>query len=224
MTLGGWMKDYVFYPLSLSKAANKLGKKTRKWFGNQTGKMIPTFLAMFVTFMLVGIWHGAETKYIAYGFWNAGIISSSILLEPVYKKMAAFCHINTQSKGWQLFSMLRTFLICSIGRFFPRCDSLRMALVMIKSSFTVWNPEIFTNGTFSNIGLTSKDWKLLGLMMIVLLIVGIVQERGVKIRDRVAAMPVPVRWSFYIAAFMLLALCGMYGPGYSAASFVYQQF
>lgn len=224
MTLGGWMKDYVFYPLSLSKAANKLGKKTRKWFGNQTGKMIPTFLAMFVTFMLVGIWHGAETKYIAYGFWNAGIISSSILLEPVYKKMAAFCHINTQSKGWQLFSMLRTFLICSIGRFFPRCDSLRMALVMIKSSFTVWNPEIFTNGTFSNIGLTNKDWKLLGLMMIVLLIVGIVQERGVKIRDRVAAMPIPVRWSFYIAAFLLLALCGMYGPGYSAASFVYQQF
>lgn len=224
MTLGGWMKDYVFYPLSLSKAANKLGKKTRKWFGNQTGKMIPTFLAMFVTFMLVGIWHGAEWKYIAYGFWNAGIISSSILLEPVYKKMAVTCHINTESKGWQLFSMLRTFLICSIGRFFPRCNGLRSGLTMIKSSFTVWNPEVLWSGMFLEMGLTVKDWILLGLMMIVLLLVGILQERGVRIRDSVARLPISVRWSFYIAAIMLLVLCGMYGPGYSAAAFVYQQF
>lgn len=224
MTLGGWMKDYVFYPLSLSKAANRLGKKTRRWFGNQTGKMIPTFLAMFVTFMLVGIWHGAEWKYIAYGFWNAGIISGSILLEPVYKKMAGFCHINTESKGWQLFSMLRTFCLCSIGRFFPRSNSLHEALVMIKSSFTVWNPEIFTDGSFLNFGLTIKDWKLLGLMMLFLLLIGILQERGIRIRDRVAQLPIPLRWSFYIAAVLLLALCGMYGPGYSAASFVYQQY
>lgn len=224
MTLGAWMKDYVFYPLSLSKAANKLGKKTRKWFGNQIGKMIPTFIASFVTFMLVGIWHGAEWKYIAYGFWNAGIISASTLLEPVYKKMAETCHVNRESKGWALVCMVRTFFLCSIGRFFPRCLSLRSGLTMIKSSFTVWNPEIFVDGTFLNFGLTRKDYLVIAIMIVILLIVGILQERGMKMRDRIALLPIPVRWTIYIGAIMLLVLCGMYGPGYSAASFVYQQF
>ena len=66
------MRDYVFYPISLSAAFSRLGKRTRKWFGTQTGKMIPTFLAMFITFLLVGIWHGAEWKYVAYGLWKRG--------------------------------------------------------------------------------------------------------------------------------------------------------
>ena len=64
ITLGSWMKDYVLYPISLSKAFAKLGKKTRKWFGNYWGKQIPTCIAMGIVFLLVGIWHGASWKYI----------------------------------------------------------------------------------------------------------------------------------------------------------------
>lgn len=30
VTLGEWMKDYIFYPFSLSKAFNKIGKFTKK--------------------------------------------------------------------------------------------------------------------------------------------------------------------------------------------------
>lgn len=224
ITLGSWMRDYVFYPVSLSKRFSRLGKKTRKWFGNQTGKMIPTFLAMFLTFMLVGIWHGAAWKYVAYGFWNAAIISASILLEPVYKKAADFCHINTESTAWKLFSMVRTFLLCSLGRFFSRGLSLRSALTMMKSFFTVWNPEVLTNGTFLTMGLTGRDWLVVFFMLLVLLIIGLIQERGVRIRESLARSPLVIRWAFYMGAVIFLLLFGMYGPGYSAAEFVYQQF
>lgn len=82
ITLGSWMKDYVFYPLSLSKQFSKLGKATRKVLGNYIGKKLPTFLSMFIVFMLVGVWHGSSWKYVGYGLWNAVIIVSSILLEP----------------------------------------------------------------------------------------------------------------------------------------------
>ncbi|MDY3250084.1 MAG: MBOAT family O-acyltransferase [Candidatus Choladocola sp.] len=224
ITLGAWMRDYVFYPVSLSKRFSRLGKKTKKWFGNQTGKMIPTFLAMFLTFMLVGIWHGAAWKYVAYGFWNAVIISSSILLEPLYQKMAEKCHIDVTSGGWRVFQMVRTFFLCSLGRMFSRGLSLRAALVMMKSFFTVWNPQVLTDGTFLKMGLTVRDWILVFVLLLVLLIVGVFQERGIKIRESVAKYPLAVRWTVYIGAFLLLLLFGMYGPGYSSAEFVYQQF
>ena len=31
---------------------------------------------------------------------------------PVYKKMAAKCHINTNSRGWKVWQIIRTFIFC----------------------------------------------------------------------------------------------------------------
>ena len=64
------MKDYIFYPLSLSKLSGNIGKKARLLFGSSIGKKIPSFIAMFIVYFLVGFWHGAEWKYIFYGIWN----------------------------------------------------------------------------------------------------------------------------------------------------------
>ena len=186
--------------------------------------MIPTFLAMFITFLLVGIWHGAEWKYVGYGLWNAVIISSSILLEPLYKKAAQKLHIHTEGAGWKFFQMLRTFFLVSLGRFFSGAISLGSALTMMKSAFTVWNPEIFTDGTLLSFGLGKKDYLFMLLLTLFIFGVGVYQERGGKVRERVSQWKLPLRWAFYLGAILMLVLFGHYGPGYSAAEFVYQQF
>ncbi len=224
ISLGEWMRDYVFYPISLSKAFGRLGKKTKKWFGHKTGKVIPTYLATFITFMLVGIWQGTELKYVGYGFWNASIIAGSLLLKPAYAKARDFFHINAKSWYWKLFCMIRTFFLCSLGRFFSGGLSLRSALVMMKSFFTVWNPQVLINGTFLNMGLTKRDWCVVLAMLIILLIVGIMQERGIRVRSSVAALPLPARWLIYIGAIVFLVLLGRYGPDFASADFIYQQF
>ncbi|MFR2510900.1 MAG: MBOAT family O-acyltransferase [Lachnospira eligens] len=90
ITLGTWMKDYVFYPFSLSKAMNKLGKffkkhsKTR--FGKYMAKALPISLADLLIFFIVGVWHGAAWKYIVYGMYNGIIMSFSSIMAPVMKK------------------------------------------------------------------------------------------------------------------------------------------
>ena len=38
ITLGAWMKDYIFYPMSLSKGMNKISKWGRKHIGNFIGE------------------------------------------------------------------------------------------------------------------------------------------------------------------------------------------
>ena len=81
---------------------------------------MPAFLASFIVYLLVGIWHGPEWKYLAYGVWNGMIIMISILLVNVYAKMRSVCGIRETAFTWRAFQMFRTFILMSMGRFFSR--------------------------------------------------------------------------------------------------------
>ncbi len=136
MTLGAWMKDYVFYPLSLSKAFTKLGRGSRKVFGPNVGKKIPSLLAMFIVFLLVGFWHGSSWKYVAFGLWNSLFIMSGILLQNFYQRARQKLGIREESVLLNVFRMIRTFVIVTIGRFFTFSGSLMAALSMLKRFLT----------------------------------------------------------------------------------------
>lgn len=224
ITLGSWMRDYIFYPLSLSKQFSRLGKFMRKFLGNYIGKKLPTFLSMFIVFLLVGIWHGSSWKYIGYGLWNGVIIVGSILLEPVYAKAAEKLKINTQCFGWRFFQMFRTFILCSLGRFFSRGASFLVAVQMMKQTITGFNPWVLFDGSLLKLGLDVYNIIVVVIMIIVLLVIGILQEKGIRIRETLARQSLYFRWAVYIAAFVTVLIFGIYGPGYSATEFIYQKF
>lgn len=224
ITLGAWMKDYVFYPLSLSKAFTKLGKATKKIFGNNFGLKLPTFLASFVAFFLVGVWHGSDNKYVIYGLWNSVIITSSIMLEPVYKKIEEKMHIKTEAFGWKFFQIIRTFVIVSIGRIFSRADTLATAFKMIKKMFSAFNIWNLTDDTLPKMFPSEKEFTFMIFMGIVIFAVSLAQEKGIKIRETLEKQNVLFRWLVIISAILALLIFGRYGAGYSASEFIYQQF
>lgn len=90
ITLGAWMKKYIFYPLALtplfSGAGKRLGKTSfgRTDFGRHAAKVLPASLSCIVVFLVVGIWHGAGWRYVAFGLWNGGLIFLSMMLEPLF--------------------------------------------------------------------------------------------------------------------------------------------
>ena len=94
ITLGTWMKDYVFYPVSLSGFMGKFGKSARKKFGKTLGRALPICIANIIVFLLVGIWHGAAWKFIAYGLYNGLIIGVSGIMAPNYRKWKSALHIK----------------------------------------------------------------------------------------------------------------------------------
>lgn len=224
ITLGAWMKDYVFYPLSLSKAFAKMGKKTKKLFGAQFGKMLPTFLASFITFLLVGVWHGSSWKYVAYGLWNSVIITSSQIFDPYYKKLLKKMKINTEAFSWGLFQIVRTFFLVSIGRIFSRADSFMDSVGMFKNMFAEFNPWILTDGTIYKLGLDQKQIMLVFVMILVMLVVSLAQENGIRIRQKLEEQNMLFQWLVIIAAIVFVLIYGAYGEGFSAADFVYKQF
>ncbi|MCR5226281.1 MAG: MBOAT family protein [Eubacterium sp.] len=224
MTLGGWMKDYVFYPICLSKRAAKAQKSLKKVFGNHYGRvLVPTF-ASFVAFLIVGIWHGAEWKYVIYGIFNATLVSSNTLLEKFYMDTRTKLKIDEKSFSYSAFQILRTNFIVLVGRMFSRGTSAVDAVKMIKAMFSSFNIWVFTDDTLLKFGLDQKNWNLLIAMIVLLLVVDYYNEKGVKIRERIAGMIIPVRWAVYYAAIFAVLIFGIYGAGYNAASFIYQNF
>ena len=76
ISLGAWMKDYVFFPFALTKPMQKLGKWGNAKFGREIGRLFPGTLGNILVFLIVGIWHGAEAHYVIWGLYNGLVISS----------------------------------------------------------------------------------------------------------------------------------------------------
>lgn len=224
ITLGAWMRTYVFYPLSLSQSFSKLGRKCRKTFGDRFGKLIAPSIASFITFFLVGMWHGVGWKYVMYALYNAFFVSTGTLFEGVYAKGRAIFKINGESKLWHLFQLGRTFFIVTIGRYMGRAKGGRDFLRGLKATFTHFNPGVFLDGTFFQLGLDKPNFFVMLLLIIGLMAVDYIGEKGIRVRETVAEQNIIVRWCIYYAAIFGLIIFGMYGPGYDAASFVYEQF
>ena len=77
--------------------------------GAHIAKVLPTSIASFVVFFIVGVWHGASWKYVGFGVWNGGIIMISVLMKPVFEWCHKKLHINPKSAPYTVFQILRTF-------------------------------------------------------------------------------------------------------------------
>ena len=60
--------------------------------------------------------------------------------------------------------------------------------------------------------------------VVLVFLVGLAHERGVRIRERIAALPVAGRWAVYMGAVLLVVIFGAYGPGFGEIDFIYAGF
>lgn len=226
MSLGAWMREFVFFPIMLSKPVTAVSKTARKRFGSAAGKIVPSVAAPFVVFFLIGIWHGITWQYVVNGLFNATLISSTVALTPAYAKLGRALRVNTEAFSFRLFQMLRTFTLLCISRIIVKAPSLYDALRMIKRMFTTADLDFFlgNNGEIFQYGVSQKEMTVVIVAILVLLVVGILRERGMKIRETIAKQGLIFRWALYLLLLTFVLIFGIYGPGYDASSFIYGQF
>ena len=225
ITLGAWMRDYVFYPLPLSKACARLARRSRKLFGTSIGKKVPPFIAMFIVYFLVGFWHGPSWKFIAYGVWNGVFIMFGILLVDQYAAARRACRIDDESTSWKVFQMCRSFVLLSIGRYFSRASSLSAALSMMKlTTVGFFNLSFITDGSLLLLGLDTADWVVLLLAMELFFFVDVKHEQGLRFREAIARQGIVTRWLVYLVGFSIVLVFGVYGVDYGSTTFIYQGF
>lgn len=224
ITLGSWMKDYLFYPLALSKPVVKFGKFTRKYIKGKLGQIIPVSIVTFVVYFVIGIWHGSGFKFIAFGIWNAVIITASLLLEPVYIKIKEKLKINDSNKAYYIFQIVRTSIIIVIGRYITRATAFDDAIQMLKITFTDFTASQLFNGTLLNMGLTGIDFVIVLLGIIVVLVVEAFAEKGKNLKDEVDSKGIVVQSSIIVVYMLIMLIFGLCRGDYIASEFIYSRF
>lgn len=224
ITLGLWLKDYLFYPILRTGTFMKLAAYSKKKWGKKRGKYLPTFIAMFILWFSVGLWHGGAWKYIfGSGILHWIYIVSGQLTEPFWKRTREKCHINKESPVYRGFQVLRTFSLVSVGFLFFRADSLRSGIQMMKQVFTKTYSTAVQGSGVLQLGLDGIEIVILIVSMIILITVAIRQQKE-SIREWIGRKNIIVRWTVFYALLFYVILLGNYGPGYSAAEFIYRGF
>ncbi len=231
ISLGNWFKNYLFYPLAMSSLFINTSKKIKGTkFGQTTAgahiaKVLPTSIASFVVFFIVGVWHGASWKYVGFGVWNGGIIMLSVLLKPVFEWCHKKLHINPKTAPYTVFQILRTFVVILVGYVFDVAPSFMQAMRTFWLFFT--NQSLSKGWSeISELGLGKKQYLLLLAGVVFIFIISVIQERHDKttMRELLDKKPFMLRWAAVFVGVMAVVVFGIYGSGFDAADFVYMQF
>jgi D-alanyl-lipoteichoic acid acyltransferase DltB (MBOAT superfamily) len=204
ITMGSWFRDYLFYPLSVSKPMRRFSKFSRSALGGGFGKRLPVHIATAVTWFATGLWHGASPNFIAWGLANGAVIILSQELEPLYKRLG---------KAPRRLAAVRTFLLMSAIRSFDIYGGVGVTFTMVFSVFKPWDLQPLP------IGVDVHDCAAAAVGVCIWIMAG---------------LPRPRRWYNALNGAGKLLLCllllcgilvfGVYGYGYDAAQFIYNRF
>ena len=224
ITLGAWLKDYILYPVLRTKTWRKMTKWIKAHWGKKAAKQIPAYLGMLCVWLLIGLWHGGNWKYVfGQGIWFWLLIVLSQVCEPLFGKLRRLLKIKTDSFGWHLFQSLRVYCLVCLGNMFFRLDSFPAAIGTLKLGFAQWNPRIFVDGSLYQLGLDAAEFWIMVASLVVLLVVDILEEKK-SVRERLAQRSAVVRGLLMMLLIFVILVFGMYGIGFDAQSFIYESF
>lgn len=224
ITLGQWLRDYIFYPVSLSKPIMNLSKSAKKKFNAYYAGLIPTAAALFFVWFGNGLWHGAAWKYIVYGLYYYVLMMIGQFCEPLSVKVCAKLKLDRKSKGFGIFQMLRTFVIVNFGMLIFRAESLADVGRAVKCIFTNPGFSSLAVGAKNGLGLDMLDYIVLAVGTLLVFIVGLLREKGIDVGKRIVSLPFIVKLVLYIVGILVVVVLGAYGEHYGAPDLLYANF
>jgi len=224
ITLGAWLRDYIFYSVSLSKGFLKLNKNAKKHMNAHFANFIPMSCALFFVWFGNGIWHGAGWKYIVYGLYYYVIMMLAKFFEPVTNKVLEKLKIDTSKKLYKLWQIIRTSILVCFGMLIFRADTLTQAKDMFMSIGRNFTFSVLSDGTFLNFDLNVGDYVILALSIALMFAISVFQEKGHSIRAELCKQNIIIRWIAYFALLFTIIIFGVYGEGYNVGTFIYGQF
>lgn len=206
ISLSTWFKDYVY----ISLGGNRVSKS--RWMLN-----------LLITFLISGLWHGANWTYIIWGGLNGLFQVISYITRNVRGRVT---HVLRLGKLPRLYSSLQiafTFILVSFTWIFFRANSMADAVHIISHI-----PEgLFDAGVIkaqlielSSIGFDKYYFILSFILIIIMEGVHFLEESGKNMWEIISAKPAVVRYTAYYILILAILLLGEFGSN----EFIYFQF
>ncbi len=196
MSLSLWCNDYIFKPLMIKYRA----------LGNNAA-----ILSVFVTFIVIGIWHGANWTFVILGLLQGIAITYEFLSKKqrfkIYKKLPKELVV------WTGRSV--TYIFFSISLIFFYSKDVNDAFYFITHLFSDFAFKFSGYSIISNVELLSFAL----LLFVVMFVIEIFSEYGVNVTKIINNLPKYLRWSGYYLMLILI-----YYFSNNQETFVYLQF
>ena len=220
ISLGTWFKDYIYYPTSLSKPMKKMTNSLRRLLGNHYGPLLSGTFALLVVWLLNGLWHGAGWTYILFGLYHFVMISIGNITRTPFNKL--YVKLNIQnSKILKGLQIIKTVFLVILGELIFRAETVGSAFIMIKKIFTNFK---VSSWEVSSLGLDVPDLFILIVALIVILVISVLREKGISVREKLANKNIVFRWFIYYLLIFSIIIFGAFGPGYAPVDPIYADF
>lgn len=222
ISLGEWMKDYLFYPLAFSPALAKLTKKSKKILHSELVKRLTPCICTFVVFLAVGIWQGPGWANIAYGLWNGIWMSLGLLWVPFAAKRKD--KLPKNRVFLTVWGILRTNFLVIIGRYLSHAHgaSLKNALGMLVHTVASPGFGALHWGMLTELGLEAGKILQVTLALAVLFCISLAKEKKVDLQAWFCSRRWYVQFLLLFAGLLLIVL-GVYGnDAYTPIAYVYE--
>ena len=223
ITLGTFFRDYIFYPVSVSKAVMKLTKKVKNVFGMEISRLTGPSIAIFCVWITNGIWHGPKWTYIFYGIYYFVLIFLENLLEKPFLSLLERLKMTERSLPVRVFRSVKLFFIVIFGEMFFRAEALSRGFQMFKLIFTDFDIRELTEH-MGEFGMDLQDYVTTAVAFLLIMLFNILREKVPDFGGGFKDLPKPVRWALWYGVIMAIVVFGAYGSGYDAAGMIYAKF
>jgi D-alanyl-lipoteichoic acid acyltransferase DltB (MBOAT superfamily) len=221
MTMGGWFKDYVYYPVNISSWLKNFNKKTKGKLPDAVRKNIVVAIPILITWFLTGLWHGTGVTYVAWGIYYGVLITLSTIFTPALQTLGQKLRINMDAPSFDVYRMVRMFLIFCGGRLLTRPGTLTKTAEVFTTVFRNPQPWTLWDGTLTTFGLSVPMLVLEVLCIVLVWWVSYHEEHCGPVRDTLEKQNLLFRWMLLLGLIFAVIIFGYYGPGFDASAFIY---
>ena len=208
ISLSTWFKDYLYIPLGGSRCS-----KIRKYFN------------ILVTFLVSGLWHGADWTYVFWGGLHGVFQIVGDILKPVKEKVNGLLKTDTSVFSYRFGRIAVTFILTSLAWVPFRASNFSDVTLFFKDMFTRPDFWVLTDGSIFNYGLSRPEATILFISLLVLLVFDIIKYKmNMTIGDFLYKQNLWFRWAVLILIIVSCLIFGEYGMNFDSTQFIYFRF